>query len=241
MSKGAQKAASQTTVEEGEVMAGSKVFEKGELIKQDPAVLSFDEFEYGENPDWLVPKKIMDGEVDLDDGSKYIGQLRKSNRQPEGKGLLEMADGSTYKGWFRGGLPYGYGKEVLASGQVYEGDWIDAKSHGTGTIWFENGAKYKGDFFANKRHGQGLETYKNGCHFRGEFAADEKHGAGVYVWPDGRIYDGAWCLGKRHGEAYFTNRDGTRIHCFWTEGKCTRVVDDEDEVMSAVRHGEEKY
>ena len=61
----------------------------------------------------------------------YEGQWL--NGKKHGRGLeVDMTEGSFYIGEWRANLKEGYGRLVLESGNVYEGWWSDSVAHGPG-------------------------------------------------------------------------------------------------------------
>ena len=45
-----------------------------------------------------------------------------------------MANGQSYDGEWKVGLPYGHGKEVTVMGDEYLGDFVNGKRHGRGHL-----------------------------------------------------------------------------------------------------------
>ena len=114
-----------------------------ELIKNDILSLinkRFDEINFND-------KK----ELQLDDGSKYIGQVK--NGVPEGKGIRYVYDGNKYVGDFKNGKMEGKGIYYWTDGDRYEGELINNKMEGKGIYYYNDGDRYEGEFKNNGREG----------------------------------------------------------------------------------------
>merc|ERR1719409_1355653 len=87
--------------------------------------------------------------------------------RPHGKGVRTNADGSTYTGQWKDGLPDGDGEYRAASPSVgsYLGEWRKGKKHGFGLVRFENGDSYEGDWADGKFQDRGKYMYANGDEF----------------------------------------------------------------------------
>lgn len=69
-------------------------------------------------------------EITLEDGAKYIGELKDNIPNGKGKKIKEV---SYIEGEFINGHLNGYGKEVWEeSGVVYEGDFLNDQFDGEG-------------------------------------------------------------------------------------------------------------
>lgn len=94
----------------------------------------------------------------LKDDKKYEGAFRK---------------GDTYEGFWKFGLPHGFGTYT----------W------GPLTPWA--GQKYSGVFFYDNRV-RGTYTYPNGDKYVGEFKDGKFHGKGIFTYANGTVEEGIW-------------------------------------------------
>ena len=56
-----------------------------------------------------------------------------------GKGKLEYADGTVFKGDFNLDRIQGFGCYITRDGTKYVGNWVDSKLHGVGLVMHKNG------------------------------------------------------------------------------------------------------
>jgi len=71
--------------------------------------------------------------------------------------------GSYYEGYFKNGLPEGYGKLFWsATGCIYFGEFKGGKEHGIGTIRWPDGQGYTGEFRDGEPNGAGFRVAANG-------------------------------------------------------------------------------
>ena len=91
-------------------------------------------------------------------GRNILGELRE--------GSMTYADGSTYKGEIRAGVPHGSGRSCLPGGSWYEGRFRSGKQHGRDAMHWADGAVYEGDLRNGKITGFGKEYRSDGslCH-----------------------------------------------------------------------------
>ncbi len=59
-------------------------------------------------------------------------------------GLFNYADGTTYQGEFKNGIPEGWGRVEYSSGEIYEGDWKNGSANGYGIFTDKRGNEYSG-------------------------------------------------------------------------------------------------
>ena len=86
---------------------------------------------------YSIKDYYLDGTLQMDDGSKYIGQFAHCSRH--GKGEYTFALGSKYQGEFMNGKRHGHGVFTFSSGLTYEGTYQDGKRNGEGVFTFPNG------------------------------------------------------------------------------------------------------
>ena len=72
----------------------------------------------------------------------------------------------SYKGSFSKGLYNGKGRLELKDGSVYEGQLKNNKMHGYGKIFFTDGSIYQGNFKNNLRDGTGISRSLDGSQQR---------------------------------------------------------------------------
>jgi hypothetical protein len=110
-----------------------------------------------------------------------------------GKGTMSYANGNSYAGEFRNGVPHGLGKMTFALGGNYEGEFSEGKPNGRGTLLLPNGNIYVGQFQDFLMHGQGTFSYKDGRKYVGEFRESKRHGLGTLYKSDGSVdKQGRW-------------------------------------------------
>ena len=98
--------------------------------------------------------------------------------QSEGLDVF-YADGSTYKGESKNGVPHGKGLLERPSGAIYFGNWIKGKLQGHGEVWGQGGFYYQGNFDQGIAKGKAKIEYPEWSkekYVEGEFLAGIKHG-----------------------------------------------------------------
>lgn len=167
-------------------------------------------------------KKLV---IEYPDRSIYKGYFNK-DWEREGYGVLYMAEGGMYEGFFKANLMEGRGRLINPEGYLYEGDfsknkangygkyisldgvtyvgyWKDEKQHGYGDEDFPDGSRYEGEYFMGKKNGKGKFKWPDGYQYEGEFFNNDIHGYGIYRWKDGRVYQGQWLNNKMNGNGIF--------------------------------------
>ena len=173
------------------------------------------------------------------DGSRYIGQFE--NGEIHGWGSLLHNSGHRYRGTWAGRLPNGKGILQLADGRTWSGIWrfghpLDLKDEdflrvvegrswpvqigclsgdcgeGEGVQLFPDGGKHTGRFEDGLAHGNGIRLYSNGIHLEGQFRFGVLDGEGVLSADSNLVLKGIW----RNGE--FQNSNASTIPC--REGDC---------------------
>lgn len=140
-----------------------------------------------------------------------------------------LEDGSKYVGCFRGTERHGWGKFTWATGGGYEGQFLANDMHGEGTYEWGDGSTYTGQWQVNSMGPQGVMRWTDGRTYTGQFQNGQKHGEGELVWPDGRSYTGQWQCGRQHGQGVAVTGSGIPRLSRWEEGKLVRWLDvDED-------------
>lgn len=154
----------------------------------------------------------VSNETNLSGFRKYDGEW--SLDLFDGKGELELVDGTTFKGFFKEGKLHG-----------------EHPSRAT----YGNGSFYEGQFFHGKFHGRGawMDTDDKGTTYLGDWSNGQMHGEGVYELADGYMYNGTFVHGKRTGKAvikYAASRGGSTVPSTY-----------EGELVDGQRHGMGKY
>ena len=101
--------------------------------------------------------------------SKYIGDIK--NKQPNGKGTIN--------------LPYG----------KYVGEWMNGLLDGFGIFDYFDGSKYIGNYKSGKTNGQGFWSMATGTIFTGEFKDDFMQGNGIISYKSGIQFIGKFRQG----------------------------------------------
>ena len=116
----------------------------------------------------------------------------------QGKGVLKLPDGTTYKGAFVDGAMHGRGV-LRANGATYKGAFAANMFHGKGKLTFPSGDTYSGAFAKHAFHGKGVYAWRSGKRYEGHFRGGRLTGDGVYTWTEGQKYTGAYVNGRREG------------------------------------------
>ena len=159
------------------------------------------------------------------DGKSYAGQWVAG--RAEGPGSFTDAQGTTYKGFFRGNqlchvgdCRAGAGAYIIINGSYYRGTFKDGLPDGEGESFNANQRElYKGGFRRGRRYGWGVSKGRDTAYV-GEFINDSHAGEGTLFDRDGRILvTGVWrgsiCLdGCRRAKRTGTPSEMTRFR--WT-------------------------
>ena len=89
-------------------------------------------------------------------GCNFVGNF--VNNKMDGQGQLTFTDLGVefvYSGEFKGGTQQGRGTLDVSNGSRYEGEFHHGKFHGRGAYFFSDGSCYEGDFRDGKFHGDG--------------------------------------------------------------------------------------
>lgn len=114
---------------------------------------------------------------------------------PEGKGRLNLKDGSFYDGIWKHGKRSGVGAFYYSSGDVFQGSWRDDLMHGKGWFYFKNGDRWFADFWKGKANGEGRYYSRHGHVFFGHFQDNMRHGEGHYIESNGTKWHEVWDQG----------------------------------------------
>ncbi|MEO1942908.1 MAG: caspase family protein [Candidatus Thioglobus sp.] len=161
-----------------------------------------------------VSGSFLDGLSDivklkLADGSSYEGQVKGG--LPHGKGVQIYSNEvdnprffNRYEGEWKNGLPDGVGKAHHSSGTYYTGEWKDGDLHGQGSMIYFNGARFDGRFEYGDGS-NGFYRYENGVQYIGDMKGGEPHGKGRRTELDGSYYETIFDQGKRDENAHIVH------------------------------------
>lgn len=92
---------------------------------------------------------------------------------------------------------HGKGEIEYANGTIYKGEIDHGKKHGVGTYTYSNMDKYVGSCFRSP-----AANCSGNCLYRyeGEWVSNNPEGKGTYTAQKGWTYEGQFQGGKRHGE-----------------------------------------
>lgn len=161
---------------------------------------------------------------------------------------LSPANGPSYRGELREGLPWGQGRTEQPNGRTsYEGEFRAGKREGFGAYYYKNGSLcYAGSWKEDKKDGLGVSfresdhilhiaKWKEGApgefvslfdkegnlRYGGRIEDGKKQGAGVsYNAADGTVFVGKWQDGKPTGIGSAFDREGNLAYYgAWKDGK----------------------
>lgn len=102
------------------------------------------------------------GQLYQGDSQQWIYQGSWHNNVPNGRGVLNTADG-IYEGEFARGRRDGKGVMTFNDGRKYDGDWREDRPHGTGTYLDEHGATFTYLFDQGKITASSRKAYAGAC------------------------------------------------------------------------------
>lgn len=161
---------------------------------------------------------------------------------------LSPANGPSYRGELREGLPWGQGRTEQPNGRTsYEGEFRAGKREGFGAYYYKNGSLcYAGSWKEDKKDGLGVSfresdhilhiaKWKEGApgefvslfdkegnlRYGGRIENGKKQGAGVsYNAADGTVFVGKWQDGQPTGIGSAFDREGNLAYYgAWKDGK----------------------
>ncbi len=147
----------------------------------------------------------IDDVVTLDDGSRYVGDVK--NNMMEGFGVLLRAN-ELYIGSFHASKPDGYLKLYKNDKLYYDGYWKAGLFNGDGILYKEDGSIKDGTW----ENGKLLQTYYKSQTVEGFYDGyvynGKPDGMGTMLYNDSSRYEGGWDDGKWSGDgAYYTKTD----------------------------------
>jgi len=154
--------------------------------------------------------------VEEDNVSFYTGEKNKKH-QKHGYGILLMANGEKYEGYWENDNFNLYGRYISAQGEVFEGTFNDFYLNGNGRLKSSE-KTYVGEFLYGKRHGKGKEVSESE-EFEGDFRNDKRHGQGIVKFKkSNNIYEGDFNAGSMTGICVFKWNNGDRYEGTVIEG-----------------------
>ena len=228
-----EEAAGERPLPEAEAPSGEAPSAQEERV-QEPAPQAGPE----EEPSPWEPKDAEDREI--------LQAARESaGVQTQG---LSPANGPSYRGELREGLPWGQGRTEQPNGRTsYEGEFRAGKREGFGAYYYKNGSLcYAGSWKEDKKDGLGVSfresdhilhiaKWKEGApgefvslfdkegnlRYGGRIEDGKKQGAGVsYNAADGTVFVGKWQDGQPTGIGSAFDREGNLAYYgAWKDGK----------------------
>lgn len=150
-----------------------------------------------------------DVELELPGGDRYRGEATAG--VPDGRGILEFADGRTHEGIFVDGRMQGEAEINWPDGARYRGPVKDGEPHGLGTWRNSDGDRYTGEYVNGKRHGWGEYRAADRSRYVGGFEAGRRSGQGTIIEADGALYRGGFRGGRRHGPGVSVSSRGSSL------------------------------
>jgi hypothetical protein len=139
----------------------------------------------------------------LVDGTVFIGQMDREQRQGRGLLIKTVAPCLLYEGYFKDDLPHFKGKIYFDNGDFYVGEFEQGKMQGQGTYYSGFGkSTFRGRFAGDLMEGEGEEHWSDGTLYRGSFAKGMKHGRGILI-SNQHTYEGEFSQGHFSGHGSF--------------------------------------
>lgn len=184
-------------------------------------------------------------------GTIYSGEFSSNN--PHGTGTLISVDGTKYVGEWKKSLKEGEGKMIFTSGETYSGQFTANRFHGYGIYQYKNGNRYEGYWKGGKPHGEGtlyqpdqpslVGIWSEGTLQQQEGQREEdvveslpdgkvvyerlpdcniQHcasGMGTFTYGDGTTYEGEFLNGVPHGQGIVLYQNGDHYAGAWYRHK----------------------
>lgn len=160
--------------------------------------------EYRYEGDWENGEKQGQGTLTDREGNVYTGEWRNNKRHGEGSLIQKHTYGmfvERYKGRFFEDKKDGKGVLEIKNGTIYEGDFKEDTFNGQGKLRDDKtNYSYDGTFVDGRCQGQGTESYPDGSSYTGQFHHGYKHGQGVLTINKFNYrYQGSWRFGVQQG------------------------------------------
>lgn len=106
-------------------------------------------------------------DLELEDGSRYTGQIDKASQLKQGQGTQIWIDGARYVGQWNEGRACGQGTFYHTNGDIFKGEFQNDKANGFGKYEHKSGQTYEGDWVEDLQEGRGKETLADGSFYEG--------------------------------------------------------------------------
>ena len=160
---------------------------------------------------------IGTGILTLADGSYYSGFWLDGKR--EGNGDMIFPNGDSYSGEWANNEFDGFGVYEYAKAQaVYQGEWSQGLQNGTGFYKCPQ-FSYNGEWDKGWMDGDGVLTFSNGDRYEGTIHENIIDGIGSYNFANGNWYEGEFVNGKMNGLGIFQFKKGDRFEGEFYNGK----------------------
>ncbi|CAD8103343.1 unnamed protein product [Paramecium sonneborni] len=141
------------------------------------------------------------------DGIIYEGQIQNNQRFGWGRAIIGQ---EYYEGYWRGGLPFGFGRMIMASGDYFEGFSQNGKANGKGLFSSVN-YLYEGDWEEDLKHGKGKDILYGKYEYQGDFKNNLKSGEGRLTdLITGNVYEGEFSNDLIQGQVKIEYKNGDR-------------------------------
>ena len=119
----------------------------------------------------------------------------------DGKGRLELLDGTIQKGLFKANQLHGAARIQYANKSFIEGNFAAGKANGRCAFMDVDveQSSYIGDWLEGIWHGEGIYEKENGFKHNGTFVLGRMNGHAKRRYADGSSYEGNFMDGKRNG------------------------------------------
>ncbi|CAK86957.1 unnamed protein product (macronuclear) [Paramecium tetraurelia] len=141
------------------------------------------------------------------DGIIYEGQIQNNQRFGWGRAIIGQ---DYYEGYWRGGLPFGFGRIIMGSGDYYEGTSQNGKANGRG-LFCSGGYSYEGDWEDDLKQGKGQELLNGKYEYKGDFKNNVKCGEGRLIdLLTGNVYQGEFQNDQLQGQTTIEYKNGDK-------------------------------
>lgn len=180
--------------------------------------------EHHSAPNYGVAKNTQNSKIEtinFDDGSKYVGTMKKNKMH--GKGSYYFEDGTVYTGDVFNGYFSGKGKMVFPYGDRYEGQFKADLFDGMGKYVYADGTIYEGQFKQGNFEGTGKQTFMDGDVYEGQFKQGVFHGTGKLKFGL-NTYSGNFKEGNMHGNGKTFSKLGYTLEANYIENELSGAL-----------------
>lgn len=196
----------------------------GALLLTSQPLYAQSNLEQDSAPNYGVAKNTQNAKIEtinFDDGSKYVGTLKKNKMH--GKGTYYFADGTVYTGDVFNGYFSGKGKMVFPYGDRYEGQFKADLFDGMGKYVYADGTTYEGQFKKGDFEGTGKQTFMDGDVYEGQFKQGLFHGTGKLKLGL-NTYSGNFKDGNTHGSGKTFSKLGYTLEANYIENELNGAI-----------------